>query len=348
MNGHLCGDYLPTPDTSTRPYLVNNSRLAGSHGGAWSLCTYPKLYGMNVDFGALVFLSTVFAPSSSLELGCGNGYYSSWLAKSGAAPAWGLEPQAMPSSIFSSESWPRQLAIDVTEPSPSVRACTDALSSAFDLVFSFEVAEHIPGDRHGAFIDFMVARANRFLVFSAHPSGSAGLGHISPRPKKHWRAEFEKRGMVYLPSLTKALMSNCRDTEGKGKNSLVFASRRAFEQNDTQLQAAIAAAAPESAVMQSIRARVAVLASPARSACPAPKDKRLVTVLGQTVPWHPKFERLGTVYLKAGELAIWPEVLLQQSACFGAPVPHQPTPSAECSPALREALPHARPHKNKQ
>ena len=50
----------------------------------------------------------------------------------------------MPSAIFSTGSWPRQLVADFTlTKDPVVAACSAALGS-FDLVLSFEVALPLP------------------------------------------------------------------------------------------------------------------------------------------------------------------------------------------------------------
>ena len=282
---------------------------AGIRGGAWNVCTYVRLYGINADFGALVFLSSVLQPASSLEVGCGAGAYTSWMAKSGVAPAWGLEPEAMPSAIFSASGWPRQLVADFSEPR-AVGACSAALGS-FDLVFSFEVAEHIPRERHDAIVDFLVSRTARFLVFSASPHRN-GHGHISPRSRQDWRLEFERRGMVYLPEVSDQLRRESHEINHK-KNSLVFASRRAFERNDTKVLNAIRSSTDMS-IGQSRRRRGKTLN---KAACGA-LGRGTVAVGGNVLRWAPRY---GTaIPLKAGEIAVWPELILQQAACFGDPI----------------------------
>lgn len=335
---------------------VNGSKtLSGHHGGHWNVCTYVRLYGINIDFGATVFLSSVLAPASSIELGCGMGVYTSWLARGGAAPAWGIEPDGMPSSIFSTGSWPRQLAAHIFgsrsstskgggsgdggyggggaggDSSRDIHACVDALGT-FDLVLTFEVAEHVPRELHDSLADFLVARTSRFLVFSASPHRS-GHGHISPRSRSEWRLEFERRGMVYMPELTRALLLESQEVNHK-RNSLIFAASEAIRLNDSKVLTAIHYATNSTLKHQRTK-RAKVLAIPA---CGAP-NKGQVLAGGQVVPWRPWFKSLT---LKRGEVAIWPELVAELSSCFGKPfesTDFAPTPSCLPSNELLDALP---------
>ena len=64
------------------------------------------------------------------------------------------------------------------------------------------MAEHIDKRFHTPFFDFLVSRANKWIVFSAARPGQGGHGHISERPELEWRAEFEQRGCVFDSKMT--------------------------------------------------------------------------------------------------------------------------------------------------
>jgi hypothetical protein len=83
---------------------------------------------------------------------------------------------------------PTQLALNVLETSGDERvgACKAALSSArFDLVYSLEVAEHIPDQLHAALVAMLTQATGRLLVFSAS-NVMDGVGHCARRCEPKW------------------------------------------------------------------------------------------------------------------------------------------------------------------
>ena len=77
------------------------------------MCTHLINYGLNFDFGLASFMADVLQPKASLELGCGLGLYSDWMArKAHAAPAIGIEPSGIWSPVFKDGAWPQELAAD--------------------------------------------------------------------------------------------------------------------------------------------------------------------------------------------------------------------------------------------
>jgi hypothetical protein len=71
----------------------------------------------------------------------------------------------------------------------------------FDLVFSIEVAEHIPKSLENSFIDY-IASKGRFVMFSAAQPNQPGQGHINCQPLEHWREAFSERGFSFSDSET--------------------------------------------------------------------------------------------------------------------------------------------------
>lgn len=65
----------------------------------------------------------------------------------------------------------------------------------FDVVFSIEVGEHLPGELSGAFVDYIVSKGD-LVIFSAAFPGQGGQGHINEQPKEYWAERFGLRGYV--------------------------------------------------------------------------------------------------------------------------------------------------------
>ena len=67
------------------------------------------------------------------------------------------------------------------------------LRKSFDLVWCFEVAEHI----HPKFVDIFVnnlTRHSKVVALSAAPPGQGGEGHFNEQPKSYWEKKFADRG----------------------------------------------------------------------------------------------------------------------------------------------------------
>jgi len=91
---------------------------------------------------------------------------------------------------------------------PDVRGMAHDLSTPllldeqFDLVTTFEVAEHIARRYEGFFFDNVLRHAKRFVAFSAATPKQAGLNHVNCRPHKYWVKRFEAAGWELVNSLT--------------------------------------------------------------------------------------------------------------------------------------------------
>ena len=296
---------------SCRPLLLSGSaglsRTQGSTGGGWSSCTHLINYGLNFNFGLAQFMASVFRPTSTLELGCGLGLYSDWMHRmAGAAPALGIEPVGVHSAVFNpSARWPQQLAADFfSDAGHNLTArCAAAMRKRlkFDLVFTIEVAEHIPRELHDRVADFLAEHTAGFLVFSAGRPGQGGVGHIALRPRDEWQAEFEKRGLKYLPKTTEALRASSsapKFDSNHRTNPLVFAAR----------------GAPKGTALD-WRQPGAAKATGADSV-PGPRfvPKRWFTRTREVSVRNSTFKWRG-LRLQLGEAEVWPDVVLSQRAC---------------------------------
>lgn len=61
-----------------------------------------------------------------------------------------------------------------------------------DLVFSFEVAEHIPARLAARFVRFIAACSQTVVLTAASP-GQGGIGHINEQPAAYWEGLFEAK-----------------------------------------------------------------------------------------------------------------------------------------------------------
>ena len=84
-------------------------------------------------------------------------------------------------------------------PTGTVQKSPSALGAdlgKFDLVYSIEVAEHMPLEMHTHVVQFFTAlsRKGTKLIFSAATPGQAGTGHIGLRSVAEWKTLIEAGG----------------------------------------------------------------------------------------------------------------------------------------------------------
>ena len=214
-----------------RPKEHGGAKGAANHGGHWSSCTHLKSYGLNVDFGVLNMLLAL-QPRSSLELGSGMGLYTSWLHKmAGTSPAIGIEPNPLMRPLLTAQSQTAdgggimQVVANLVDARGAEATCEKALPG-FDVVFSINMAEHLPLDKHGAIADLLARHTHGFLLFAAGVPGSLGIGHVGNRPVHEWQAMFESRGLIHLPRTSSKLRGTARNVENR-KSFQVFTAQAA-------------------------------------------------------------------------------------------------------------------------
>ncbi len=209
----------------------------GENGGEWTWCTHLMKYGPNFDRGLANFLSGILRPASTLEFGCGIGLYINYIEQFTTNPNKdiskfiGIEPESMiDAGVFGSNPNfnAHQLAMNIFDTD------ADILHSLgeFDLVFSSEVAEHIPLKFHDQMYDFLVAKTKKFLVFGAARKGQGGTGHLreSMHEMAYWIQKFEDRGMIHLETLSERLRASCYNQWDKGQNSFIMANPEYYQQ----------------------------------------------------------------------------------------------------------------------
>lgn len=223
---------VQTPST-VRASRTEELHRIGEGGGAWTAETHLRKYGFNVDAGLVDIIEEscreiensrqtdgsmwsqhpgtgpihgLWRPPTVvdcrvLELGPGVGVYVDSLKKDAAKKkrkVYGIEPNSM-GGAFERRNGPKQLAIDILKHEDSFllakQICNDELNGeSFDLVYSIEVCEHMPPERHEDAAKFLagLSRKGTKLIFGAAHRGQAGTGHIGNRPKEEWEGKLDE------------------------------------------------------------------------------------------------------------------------------------------------------------
>lgn len=153
-----------------------------------------------------------FQPRSVLDVGCGTGKSLEYFVQRGIDTV-GIEGSAL--AISKSPHRDRMHCLNLNEPID--------LQRQFDLVWSFEVAEHI----HPRYADTLVdtlARHGDVVAVSAATPGQGGEGHLNEQPPEYWIEKFRERGFAYEAELTTRLRGL---EERHAENMLVFTRKSA-------------------------------------------------------------------------------------------------------------------------
>lgn len=111
------------------------------------------------------------------------------------------------------------------------------LKRRFDLVQSLEVAEHLPAERAGDFIDSLV-RHGDVILFSAAVPHQGGEHHVNEQPPEYWRKLFAKHGYVVFDWLRPRIAERREVRPWYRFNSYVYAN----DEGQKRLSKAILAA----------------------------------------------------------------------------------------------------------
>jgi len=254
----ISGDDIRNSSTASGRQLRttghNNGKqvFKGESGGQWTAATHLGIYGLNIDAGLMTVLERACETaekrldaiistttikegqqgSSSgrnsckvLEFGCGVGVYVNYLkSQDPRRVVVGMEPEPM-GGVFSRPDGPVQSTVNILEIQTSPKSPDDyfstlvhALGGPFHLVYSIEVAEHIPKDRHADVAAWLYAAADpkgSTLIFSAGHPGQKGTGHIGNRDRSEWKLILEKAGWVLD---NKATFDGMRTADRVNKN----------------------------------------------------------------------------------------------------------------------------------
>jgi len=130
----------------------------------------------------------LYHPRSVLDVGCGTGISLDYFKSKGISVR-GLE--GSPLAISKARHAPFIGQHDLHEPLN--------LGERFELVWCFEVAEHIHPRYVSALLATLTNHADRILLSAARP-GQGGLGHLNEQPPEYWIDLMNKRGFALGPA----------------------------------------------------------------------------------------------------------------------------------------------------
>jgi SAM-dependent methyltransferase len=132
-----------------------------------------------------------FRPTDVLDVGCGTGEYLAQFDWAGI-PATGLELAKAALEACRAKAL-RAVECDLTS--------IDKLPVRAELVYSFEVAEHLPEAFAASYVRLLCEAADRWVVLTAAGPGQRGVNHFNCQPKSYWAALFEAHGLQYQPEI---------------------------------------------------------------------------------------------------------------------------------------------------
>lgn len=142
-----------------------------------------------------------FQPDSVIDIGCGSGEYLLAFKEAGI-DGHGIELAAAALQRC------HQKGLDVIRADLT---SMDALPWQADVVYSFEVAEHIDEAAAANFVGLLTTAARKAIVLTAAGPGQAGLCHVNCQPKSYWVKRFQERGFRYDEPLTERWQAANKD-----------------------------------------------------------------------------------------------------------------------------------------
>ena len=141
-----------------------------------------------------IALDKEFQPQSIIHFGCAIGHHLEYFHQKGKYIK-GVEgsSKAIEYAVIPAESIEQ---FDLREYYETRRN--------FDLVLSFEVAEHIPEKYSDNFIRTL-ASAGDTVLMTAAPPGQGGTHHVNEKPPEYWHKKFALVGMEYNDEITQRL-----------------------------------------------------------------------------------------------------------------------------------------------
>ena len=131
------------------------------------------------------FLVETFKPSSVLDIGCGTGTWLKVFSQHDSVKKLqGIDGDYIDmKKLVMPAEWLKKY--DLTQPLD--------LQQRFDLVISFEVAEHLPKEFAQTFVDTLTHHSD-LVVFSAAIPAQEGQNHLNEQWQSYWAAMFAAKG----------------------------------------------------------------------------------------------------------------------------------------------------------
>lgn len=190
-----------------RPASLIKPHLGGYKPGGDYATHIPPLFSILKNEGV----------KSCLDVGCGDGSTMKTMIDLGYSNVIGLE--GLKKAKKESPVPERIIIHDLTD---GIYVFPDK----FDLVYSSEVAEHIPENFVGNYLVTLVANSSKFIAITAAEPGQGGFHHVNCKPKSYWINLIEKLSFTYDHELTlsacEAIKAECKGFRHFLKTGMIF------------------------------------------------------------------------------------------------------------------------------
>ena len=132
-------------------------------------------------------------PRSVLDVGCGPGRSMKDFVLNGVEDCVGIDGSIELLGLCQDDNVRRNMILVNLEKSPCV------LGRKFDLVWSYEVAEHIENEEN--FLLTLTENAGKHIIMTAAPPSQGGTHHVNCKETSYWIRKIEDLGFCHLPDL---------------------------------------------------------------------------------------------------------------------------------------------------
>jgi len=161
----------------------------------------------------------IVQPKTVVDVGCGIGTWLSVFREMGIEDVRGVDGDWVDKSMLLIPE-DRFISADLREPLQ--------LGRQFDLVMSLEVAEHLPTEYSGTFVDSLTGLGPVVLFSSAIPF-QGGTHHINEQWPEHWVKLFKERGYEPIDTIRRRVWQNENVDMWYAQNVLLFVKQDHLE-----------------------------------------------------------------------------------------------------------------------
>lgn len=162
--------------------------------------------------GLVPLLMRLIKPGSVLDVGCGTGAWLAAFRDRGVSDIFGVDGNFVERSRIDLSHNQFQ-ATDLNKPID--------LGREFDLVLSFEVAEHLQPDAAGGFVNSLT-KHGKVVAFSAAIPGQGGTRHINEQWPGFWIDKFRACGYEPLDILRPLIWNDPQIAVWYRQNAMLF------------------------------------------------------------------------------------------------------------------------------
>jgi SAM-dependent methyltransferase len=161
-------------------------------------------------------------PSSVVDVGCGTGAWLACFQAHGVSDLLGIE---------GSEVKPHLAHLDCSHIRTADVSRPLQLDRTFDLAIRLEVAEHLPPDAAGGFVQSLAGLAP-VVLFSAAVPDQGGVGHLNEQWPSYWAELFTANGFAVVDCLRDRIWRDQRVEWWYRQNLLLFVRQDLLSQYD--------------------------------------------------------------------------------------------------------------------